>query len=710
MAEIGFIKGVGIWYKTELSTIRKNENSFLQPIFEAFTNSLESIAIFNEQNQSSEKGSITLKMYLTEDLFSANDKKCDFQKIEIIDTGIGFTDSEFERFINLRDDRKNFANKGTGRVQFLHAFDFTKIVSIFVDSNSQTGYKQRKLTLSKSDGFLKMNSIIRFDDEQEVSADSPLTILSFETVLNSKDKEYYESITAEEIKDQLIRHYLARFCENRNNLPQIKIITLINNEIEVELEIVSEDIPIPDQEIPIEIYYSRLNGSNIERTTNQELFNLKSFIIPHDELNKNAIKLVSKGEIAREIKLENLLPNDQINGNRYLFLLTGNYIDNKDSDLRGDINLVKKKDFKRINSDSLFSVEEILLEDIEDKANQTILQHYDEIRKKNLEKEKSIEELQKMFLLNPQTLSSLRTKINIGDTDDTILKKVYEADARIVAEKDAELKKQIENIEKLDTTSNDYQEKLSEGVAEFVLAIPLQNRTALTQYVARRKMVLELFDKILKKEIEKLTNGGRIDEDLMHNLIFQQSSSNPEVSDLWLIAEEFIYFNGFSESRLNQIEIQGIKLFKDSFTEEENRYLNSLGERRLTKRPDILLFPDEGKCILIEFKAPDVNVSDHLYQIDFYANLIRNYSNDEFQITTFYGYLIGESIEDRDVRGRVTRFEHSYHLDYWFRPSETVTGFDNRSNGSIYTEVIKYTTLLKRAQQRNKIFIDKLTC
>jgi hypothetical protein len=88
--------------------------------------------------------------------------------------------------------------------------------------------------------------------------------------------------------------------------------------------------------------------------------------------------------------------------------------------------------------------------------------------------------------------------------------------------------------------------------------------------------------------------------------------------------------------------------------------------------------------------------------------LFRNYTADEFQITVFYGFLIGENIEDRDVRGRVSRFENSLHLDYWFRPSEKVNGFDGRSDGSIYTEVIKYSTLLQRAKLRNKIFIDKL--
>jgi len=333
---------------------------------------------------------------------------------------------------------------------------------------------------------------------------------------------------------------------------------------------------------------------------------------------------------------------------------------------------------------------------------------YIEIQQKNDEKMRGIQELQKMFLLDPKIISSLRKKININDSDSTILRKVYEVDAKIKADGDANIKQQIKKLEELNTTEKDYKAKLSLQVDEFVKLIPIQNRTALTQYVARRKLVLDLFDKILEKQLEELKKGGRIDEDIMHNLIFQQSSDNPESSDLWLIEETFIYFRGFSEKRLCQIEIDGEKIFKKEFTEEENKYLNSLGEKRLDKRPDVLLFPQEGKCIIIEFKAPDVNVSEHLSQVDFYANLIRNYTTDKFQITTFYGYLIGENIEDRDVRGRVSRFEHSYHFDYWLRPSENVIGFDDKTNGSIYTEVIKYSTLLKRAKLRNKIFIDKL--
>jgi len=709
MEELGYIKGRGIWYPSELNIIKKKDDTPLQAIFEAFTNALESIATFQINLKSKDKGCISINLFFTNNLLSGENKLYDFQKIEIADSGIGFNDNEYNRFLNLRDDRKHFSNKGTGRVQFIHTFNETKIESTYIDKNSSTGFKERKITLSKSDAFINNNAIIRLDDEKEVASDIPKTTIVFETLLQSKDIEYYNSLTTVEIKKQLIRHYLIRFCENRKNLPQIKIRTIINNELKLELEIISEDIPVPNQEKPIEIYYSRIINNTIETTINKEIFNLKSFIIKQEELDKNQLMLTSKGEIAKDIKLDNLLPFDVIDGSRYLFLLSSNFIDERDSDnTRGEINILKKKEFKKLNSNSLFETEEILLEDIEDKTNQTILSLYTEIEQKHKEKEKSIEELQEMFLLNPKTLKLLQNKIHIGDTDDTILRKVYEAESKNIADKDAELKKQIKDLEALDSSKSDYQEKLTERVNEFVKAIPLQNRTALTQYIARRKMVLELFDKILKKEIAKLQKGGRIDEDLMHNLIFQQSSECPENSDLWLIADEFIYFNGFSEKRLEQIKLDGEKIFNKSFTEEEKRYLNSLGEKRLSKRPDILLFPDEGKCIIIEFKAPNVNVSEHLHQIDTYASLIRNYTVDKFNITTFYGYLIGESIEDRDVRTIVGTWEHSYHLDFWFRPSVKITGFDGRKEGNLYTEVIKYTTLLERAKLRNRIFIDKL--
>ncbi len=708
MTEPKYIKGIGIYYRRELTTISKKPETPLQPIFEAFTNSLESIFIFRETNKSDDKGSISIDIHLTKNLFSGSDIIYDLQKISITDTGIGFNDAEYERFINLRDDRKNFNNKGTGRVQFLHSFDKTRIESIYVDKTSSTGYKQRKITLSKKDAFINENAIIRLDAEEEIEALRTTTSVTFETILNSKEKEYFSLLTSSEIKDELIKHYLAGFCEHRESLPKITIRRIGIDVEEPELEIVSDDIPVPNDEKSIEIHRSKVEGSGIVKTSNKESFNLKSFIIPQDELNKNSLKLVSKGEIAKDIKLDNLLPTDQINGNRYLFLLSGSYIDERDSDDRGNIRIYKKKEFKKRNTDTLLSEEEILLEDIEEKSNQTIVSIFNEIEKKSKEKEQNIEELREMFLLNPETLKALKSKINIGDTDDTILRKVYEADAKIVAEKDANIKHQVEEMKKLDSTESDYQSKLSSQVNAFVKAIPLQNRTALTQYVARRKLVLDFSQKILDKEIQKLKHGGRIDEDLMHNLIFQQTSDEPEKSDLWLINEEFIYFKGASESQLGNLKLDGEKILKENLNEEEEKYrLKQKGDAK-QKRTDILLFPKEGKCIIIELKAPGINISEHLNQINRYASLINNLCKDTFHFHTFYGYLIGENIDIDDIEDNNSDFKSAHSLNFIFRPHKRIAGKFGKNDGALYTEIIKYSTLLERAKLRNRIFIDKL--
>jgi len=705
MEEKGYITALGIGYSGALPKIKKNDEK-MQPVFEALTNSLEAIKSLKNDN-----GKITIKLFLDKTLHSDENKDYSFQKIVVEDNGIGFNEEEFARLVDLYDEGKGYFNKGSGRIQFLHFFNKTEITSVYKSEKSATGFKQRIFSLSKSKAFLQNNAIIRVDDIKDISATEPFTILTFNTPLYDEDTLYYKSLTVDDIKNRIKDHYLAYFCENRDTLPKIVIQSYLNNISSGETEIVTNDIPGVDQQKEIDVYYSKITGNRITKTDNKEALNLKAFKIPKDDLDKNGLKLISKGEIAKDFTLDSLLDTDHIENNRYLFLLSGDYINNKDSDTRGELQIPKKADFKK-NELSLFDEEEILMDDIEEKANEEIEKLYEEIKCNAEKKKKNIEELRKMFLLNDETIKSIR--ISINDSDDKILEKVYQADAKIIAKGDAEIKQQIKLLEELNPAEKDYEDIFKTQVDELVKAIPLQNRTALTHYVARRKLVLELFDKILENQLEiQKTSSRNIDEKLLHNLIFQQSSDNTEDSDLWLINEDFIYFKGVSESKLKDVKIDNEFIFKKEFEKEETEYLLSLGENRKIKKPDILLFPDESKCIIIELKNPDVPIRTHLGQIDFYAGLIRNLTKDTFNLDTFYGYLIGESIDPRDVRLTDQRFIQSYHLDYMFRPSTPVAGdiFPNtkKSDGSIYTEVIKYSTLLERALMRNKIFIDKIT-
>lgn len=697
-----YIKALGIRYSNELPTIRKKKDTPLQPVFEAFTNAWEAIREkYNDGHLN--MGTITLELYCVSNATSSENGIYDFGKLCVIDNGMGLNDTSYERLINLRDNSKHFSNKGTGRIQYIHTFDETILDSIYKKDDGT--FCKRKVTLSKKDAFISKNAIMRLDEELEIQAIDSSTHVTFLRPLEENDIYYFQTLNIDVLKEEIIKHFLSLFCDNRHILPYIKLVYFVDQAEKDSKEILTDDIPEPNKEETFTIPYSQLGDNNkIVHSTNNENFTLKAFVQPEANLKENAIYLVSKGERASNIKLENLASKDNIAGNRYLFLLSSSYIDDQDRDDRGNIQLVNAKDFRNQEEGSLFPEEMILLEDIQEETNKTIGNLYHEIEETTQETRKNLEDLQKMFLLNPTTVAALRNKIKNTDTDEDILTKIYQSDAEIKAKQDAQIKQQLNDIESLSPIDPEYQQKLAEKVNEFVSTIPLQNRTALSQYVAHRKLVLDIFGNIM----HRVELGEELNENILHNLIFQEGSSTPENSDLWLINEEFIYFKGNSNQRLCDVEYNGEQIIKQILTQEEQEYKNKCHHDGGLRKPDILLFPEEGKCIIIEFKAPDVEVSNHLHQINRYARLIHNLSQDKYKFTTYYGYLIGENIDIDDILDSIDNFVSASSLNYIFRPYVAIKGKFGRPDGALYTEVIKYSDLLKRAELRNQMFIKKL--
>jgi len=705
-----YITAVGIWYANELPTIRKKKDTPLQPIFEAFTNAWEAI-IEKYTIEHLRNGHLTVDIYLRRNLHSNENYTYDFDKIVVTDNGIGLNDKSYGRLVNLRDNSKGVLNKGTGRIQYIHFFDDTIIESVYKSSENST-YKKRKITLSKKEAFLKENAILRLDEDSIVDAEDSYTILTFRNPIEAKETEFYQTITSNDVKKALIEHFLSKFCDNRQCLPQITIHKCVDDGAIESLNIISEDIPQPDKEDSVIVHYSKLDERRkiVSVPDKEEDFKLRAFVHSEELLPENVIYLVSNGATGAKIHLDNISKTDNVDGKRYMFLLSGNYIDNNDRDDRGNINLISATQFKKQQENILFPEEVVLLDDIEIETNKKIGEIYQEIAEKNKVKLRNIEDLKRMFLLNPQTVDTLKNRIKNTDTDEQILQKIYESDAKIKAQQDADIKQQVDNISALMPTDADYQERLKEHIDEFVRTIPLQNRTALSQYVARRKLVLEIFEKILDRELERLRNGERINEDILHNLIFQQHADNPEDSDLWLINEEYIYFTGTSDLKLNNITIDGVSLLKadEELIDEEIAYKTKCNKDASNRKPDILLFPKEGKCIIIEFKAPDIDVANHLHQINRYARLINNLSREQFNFQTYYGYLIGQNIDIDEIQDSDPNFKSASNLNYIFRPYLPITGKFGRKDGALYTEVIRYTDILERAKLRNKIFIEKL--
>jgi len=688
------VKAQDLWFKGILQDVKKSKTA-LQPIFECFTNALEAIKM--KQNFDVDfKGEIVIKIYTIE----TTETNTEFCSLSVTDNGIGFSDEEFERFNTYKRTDKGFKNLGSGRIQFVHYFNSTTVKSVFEQDGK---YFEREFVVSKRDEFLSQNAIVNHKYCKETDLSNSETTVTFAALL--ENSSIYNDLNENTLKVKLLEHYIPYFCYNKDNLPKIIIEFYIHANKKGKTTISLFDVPKKDDSKIVSLQYSRKSAINIEKIDKTENFTIDGFKISNNLQKENKLNLVSKGEIIEDsgIYLKSLASKDIVDGNNYLFLVSSNYIDARDTNMRGVLNIPSKEKFF---SDAFANEEEIFLEDIQEEVNKTVNAMYPEIEKAKQKHFEDYTKLKKMFLLDDETEQEIGFCINDNETD--ILNKFYVAEAKKAATLDVSIKSAVDQLNRLDTTASNYLDELTKEVEKLVKTIPLQNKKSLTHYVARRKLVLELLEKVLDKKLEVQQSGREKNEALIHDLLFQRGNNNPENSDLWIINEEFIYFKGSSNIALSQVKNNGEKIFKDDFSAEEEKYLQSLGENRKIKKPDVLLFPEEGKCIIIEFKAPDVNVSDHLTQIDKYASLIRNYTNDKMQITTFYGYLLGENIEPRDVLGAVSSYEESYQFDYLFRPSTKVFGFNNRSNGSIYTEVIKYSTLLERAKQRNKIFIDKL--
>lgn len=687
----------GLYWPEILRKDVSKSGTSLQPIFEAFTNSIEAISD-KQKNITNYKGKITIKIFSTD---TTIENSFSFSSLLIIDNGIGFNNEQFQRFNTFRDNRKNYKNLGSGRIQYVHYFDSTKVKSVFKLNDK---FYEREFLVSKTPEFIKHNALVKHKFCKRIELEETGTKITFSGLLEKSG--VYDDLSEQVLKNKLLERYIHYFCHNQNNLPKIKIEFYIHNKLKKETTISKADIPKIDKSVIIKLQYSKKINSGIEKIKKTEDFQIDAFKINKKILKENKLNLVSKGEVIEEsgVKLESLAEHDNIKGSKFLFLVSSNYIDDRDTNIRGVLNIPTKDSFEK---DLFANDKEIFIEEIQEEINNSISAMYPEIEEA---KQKHIEELTKlkeMFLLDDETAKEINISINDSETE--ILKKFYEAEAKKSASLDAKIKESIDGLEKLDTTSENYDELLNKEIQKLVKEIPLQNKISLTQYVARRKLVLELFNLINNRKLSSQINEGRNkDEKLLHNLIFQQANLTSEDSDLWLINEDFIYFKGVSEKSLKDIEFDGVKLLREDLTEEEEIFRTSLNENRYSKRPDILLFPEEGKCLIIEFKNPDVNVSDHLNQINNYASLIWNFSNPQFKFETFYGYLIGEKINTHDVRFHDGDFKEAYQFDYLFRSNKIIPGLFVKSDASIYTEVIKYSTLYDRAKRRNDIFIKKI--
>jgi len=698
-----------VFWKSLLNNIEKSKNPFT-PIQEAFLNSLEAIKLKYSSKTYQKDDFVEINLYYRHKLDTV--ETIDY--IEIKDSGIGFDTDNLTRFVQYSNDSKSFNNKGTGRYQLLHFFKFVDVYSY---------YKAKEFTnfvsFRFSSEFYNTKFIGNIVENSAENADTGTTI----KIYPFEEDKTYDFLNTDAIYNEVIKENILEF-NLHTNIPTIHIHKYLDGqEVKSNEKIITkQDIPTVDSKIPMTIHYGNIDNINkkFQKNSDTEEFLLNVIISKDDFLKKNEVNLTSKNMLIKEIPFEAFNPKDTIDGQRYLILISSNMLDNPtiNSNSRDNFKgLIDKKTLdKLLENDTQYAFDDkyILIDDIANETATELKKKYPEIIKKETEFQNVIAELKEKFLLDDNDFKNVH--LSIGTTKKEILTKVYKSQATINAELDNKLDDAMVQLENLDTTTEEYEKALQNIIDDYNKSIPAKNKNQLNKYVVRRRLVLELFRKILdyrtnvQRLIKASKKSGKNDklrdksEHLLHNLIFKRGSVDTKNSDLWLIDDEYMYFSGVSEQKLEDLEINGNKVFNEGIDEKYKELLGSRGQQRA----DILLFPEEGKCIILELKAPNKKIKEYVGQAEIYAMILANYVKPEFKLQNFYIYLFSNNINYLDIPQGM-RFERMMNLNSYYSPTSEIKDLEgSHTIAWAYKEIISYDDLYERASMRNKKFIDIL--
>lgn len=655
-----------------VDNIRGKSNVYT-PLMEAIVNSIDSILSTNKKN-----GQI--------DVIVVRDNELPFEHalpaikdVEIHDNGKGFDKVNRESFDTLYSaTKRSVGGKGFGRFMYLKYFADVQVSSIYKDEKN--GYFIRKFTFGRKDEIIVKESNVASPDK------SSKTILYLKNLF--KDKSFEKEL--ETISRKLVEKLLIFFVDTKFSCPKITL-----SEPDSPNKLILNNYLKSDG--AIKMVASKPFTLRNAQTGRKQSFEAKIFKIYYAKTGSKVI-LTSHNREVTETALHAYVPefedeffdedNSGENTVRKNYIIKtyviGNYLDEHVSLERESFNFPKNA------SDDLYPFSQW---DIEKKAAELVKEIFEEeVKLRSLKKQERINDY---VTLQAPWHKQYLNKVDFADfsytaTDEEIelfLQK-YKFDNEVSTKQELRFLLNANGKADFKTRLSAIMEKLTDT-----------GKSDLIHYVCNRRLVLEIFEELRKRNEDGKANL----ETEIHTLIYPQNadstSTGYEDHNLWLLDERLVFSEYIaSDRKISKKKGDGdepdILIFdkKTSFRNGENEFSNPL--------------------TIFEFKRPKRKEygaeDDPVLQIGRYLEKIRQGKyempkgiepikvNDS---TPVYAYVVCDLVE------KVKEFARNHQLT---QSPDSEGYFGYHSGFKMYIEIFSYKKLSKDASMRNKIFFKKL--
>lgn len=679
---------------------------------ELISNSIDSYLIRKCSDPDTPSMQINIKVeFLSEDMFENTDSI----EISCTDNGCGFGDDQLKAFLTKDTSYKDDLSipgigrcKGAGRIQFFHYFS-----ALSIDST----YKQNTEVFRREMNYSEPQKQIEPDDFNRSVGDisaigTSVTLKQFKESIRGKlhIDMLSDLYSASILKKKMLVAFLQRLIGLESSMGAFEI-NFVSNHLKglVQNESLKRsDLPTVTTEHEIEV-------EEQEPTTGKKLGSHKTFKLSHYKLDaaqyglaKNSIALCAKSSPVKDITHRYLRTrteqNNPAGGFHHIILIESDYLDQRVNEQRDNFENIPED----IPSNDMFLSDETLsYTAIYDAINQSI---HEMVVPQKWNKEDIIQEVTDQFGISEEMLLDTSTRIVYGESAQTVAERVLKKYQERIADETAEIFKLKEEIIKAEPDTEDFRKKINDLSWKYTSSLKNIDMANLSQLIVRRAAIVQILGLACDKELAMQSissTARRKDERIIHSIFFPMRKDSSEVTDhdMWLLSEEYHYYDYIASDLplANIVWENNEKVFEEDIDDKLQELLQNRAKDNSSKRPDIALFTKEGSAIIVEFKAPDVPMDEHIGDLSEYAHLLAAKSGGKLK--KIYGYLVGDTVNPLRLGGSWTPFPTG---NGWFQSSPLVDPKTRVPLGETYFEILHFDDVIDRAKKRIGVYQNKL--